>query len=316
MSTPKISVIVPAFNAEKYLERCLNSIAAQTMPDFECIIVDDGSTDKTGVIADSYAMKDARFQVIHQSNRGVAVARQRGIDAASGVYTIQFDSDDWVDTNMLDEMLLEAKKTDADLVICDFYRISKDGVFYDLQRPFCLEAWIIFGQILQHSLHGGLWNKLIKRRSYQHQDVRFIPDMTQLEDYYICLRILSHPIKVAYINKALYHYDHTQNEQSLLSKGVPPAALLRPIELIAASVNLSPIQSYYNRAVLFIAYQSLFAPEKDFPNYSDLFRKHLPEIVRAKGFPFHVKLFVLLKIYGIHFPISSIKARLKNSGLI
>lgn len=316
MDIPKISIIVPAFNAEEYLDRCLNSIVAQTFPNFECIIVDDGSTDKTGVIADSYAKKDARFQVIHQSNSGVAVARQRGIDAASGIYTIQFDADDWVEPNILEELVIPAEEKNADMVICDFYRISKDGVFYDSQRPFSLETEIIFGQILQHQLHGSLCNKLIKRICYQHQDVRFIPDMTQLEDQYICLRILSHPTKVAYINKALYHYDQTQNEQSLISKGVPPAALLRPVELIAASVNLSPIQGSYNRAVLFIAYQSLFAPAKDCPNYSELFRKHLPEIVRAKGFPFHVKLFVLLRIYGIPFPLSSIKTRLKNNGLI
>lgn len=95
--TPAVSIVVPAFNAEKCLERCLHSIEVQTLTTFECIIVDDGSSDSTGMIADDFANKDSRFKVIHQKNSGVAAARQSGIDAATGIYTIQFDADDWVE---------------------------------------------------------------------------------------------------------------------------------------------------------------------------------------------------------------------------
>lgn len=166
MNPPKVSVIVPAFNAEKYLERCLNSTTAQTMPDFECIIVDDGSTDKTGVIADSYAKKDARFRVIHQDNGGVSVARQTGIDATTGIYTIQFDADDWVEATILEGLLIEVEEKKADMVICDIDCITPTGRFLWCQKPTSLETDVVLGEMVQR-FYGSLCNKLIKRTCYQ-----------------------------------------------------------------------------------------------------------------------------------------------------
>lgn len=171
---PKVSIIVPAYNAEKFLTRCLDSVAAQTMPDFECIIVDDGSTDKTGEIADFFAKKDSRFRVVHQENGGVAVARQTGIDTATGIYTIQFDADDWVEDNMLEIMLCEAETQDADMVICDCYRresIEGDEIRLS-QKPKSLDREIVLGQLM-HDLVATLWNKLIKRECYIAYGIHF-----------------------------------------------------------------------------------------------------------------------------------------------
>lgn len=304
---PKVSVIVPAYNAEKYLERCLNSVVAQTMPDFECIVVDDGSIDRTGDIAEEYAKNDSRFKVIHQPNGGVSVARQAGIDAANGVYTIQFDADDWVEANMLEELLYEAEATDADMVICDFYyRTSSEEEHPTSQAPNNLTPRIVFGELMQR-LHGSLANKLIRRSCFHAYDIHFIPGMNLAEDQYICLCLLSHQIKVEYIPKALYHYDRTQNSQSLVNDGIPPMYRLRPLELIAAMTDVSDVQNYFDRAILYIAYEALFFNKEKCPNYSALFKKHLPSIRRAQGFPLRVKLLVLLKVYGISIPIYSIK---------
>lgn len=95
---PKVSIIVPVYNTEKYLRRCLDSIAAQTFADWECICVDDGSPDAAGAILDDYAAKDSRFVVIHQENGGVSRARNAGLDAACGEYVGFVDSDDWVES--------------------------------------------------------------------------------------------------------------------------------------------------------------------------------------------------------------------------
>ena len=102
--TPAVSVIVPVYNAEPYIRRCLDSISAQTFKDFEVILIDDGSPDHCGAICDEYARQDSRFRVIHKENEGVAVARQCGIDNAQGTYSIHCDPDDWVEPNWLEEL--------------------------------------------------------------------------------------------------------------------------------------------------------------------------------------------------------------------
>ena len=94
---PKVSVIVPIFNVKAYLPRCLDSLCCQTLTEIEIILIDDGSSDGSGEIADRYAQTDNRFQVIHQENRGLSAARNRGIEAAQAYYLMFVDSDDWVD---------------------------------------------------------------------------------------------------------------------------------------------------------------------------------------------------------------------------
>ena len=302
---PKVSVIVPAYNAEKYLERCLNSIVAQTMPDFECIIVDDGSTDRTGTIADDYVQNDSRFKVIHQPNGGVARARQAGIDAATGLYTIQFDADDWVEATILEKMLFAAKDKDADMVMCDINIITNlEDVIWS-QKPTTLETKIVLGQMMQQ-LCCSLCNKLIKKTCYLKYNVRFLSgDLS--EDLLVCLSILSNPIIIEYIPEALYHYDHTKNVNSLTKTMNVARARLKSLELFAAEKDVSEVQHYYDAAILQTAYDSLFLNKVGQKDYSTLYKKHIRSIRRAKGYSVRVKALVMLRIYGIRIPIQLIK---------
>lgn len=302
---PKVSVIVPAYNAEKYLERCLNSVVAQTMPDFECIVVDDGSIDRTGDIAEEYAKKDSRFKVIHQPNGGVSVARQAGIDAANGVYTIQFDADDWVEANMLEEMYSLAENKGADMVMCDINVISQSEDVIWSQKPKNLDTKTVLGQMMQQ-LCCSLWNKLIKRTCYQKHNIRFESGELS-EDLLVCLSILSHPIIVEYISEALYHYDQTINSDSLTKKMNLSLARLKSFELFAAKEDISAVRDYYDNAILQTAFNSLFLTDNRQINYSKLYKKHILSIRQATGYPFRVKLLVLLRIYGIRIPIVPIK---------
>lgn len=116
---PKVSIIVPVYNAEKYLYRCIDSILRQTLTDIEVILVDDGSSDSSGKICEEYARKDSRLQVIHQKNAGVAVARNTGLDIASGEYIAFVDSDDYIEPNMYQSMMQVANQYDCDVVLCD-----------------------------------------------------------------------------------------------------------------------------------------------------------------------------------------------------
>ena len=124
---PQVSVIVPVYNTEKYLAQCVDSILAQTLRDIEVILVDDGSTDNSPAICDSYKSRDERIKVIHQQNKGLSAARNAGIRIASGKYIAFVDSDDFVDCKMYECMLHLAESENVPLVICTgFYYSDKD----------------------------------------------------------------------------------------------------------------------------------------------------------------------------------------------
>ena len=123
MNTPYkdlISVIVPVYKVERYLCRCVDSIIAQTYTNLQIILVDDGSPDGSGAICDDYAAKDSRITVIHKKNGGLSDARNAGLVAACGSYIGFVDSDDYIEPEMFEELLLKAMDTGADLTLCDF----------------------------------------------------------------------------------------------------------------------------------------------------------------------------------------------------
>lgn len=155
---PKVSIIVPVYKAENYLHRCVDSILAQTFTDWELLLVDDGSPDRSGEICDEYASKDARIRVFHKENGGVSSARQKGLDEAVGEYTIHADPDDWVEPMMLEELYKRAKEDDADMVICDYYMNDGKNQTYITQKPTVLDRKTVLGELLFQQLHGSCCN--------------------------------------------------------------------------------------------------------------------------------------------------------------
>ena len=213
-----ISIIVPVYKAEKYLHRCVDSILAQTFTNFELILVDDGSPDGSGTLCDQYTQKDSRVKVIHKENGGVASARQCGMDNATGIYTIHADPDDWVEPTMLEELYNKAISENADMVICDFYVNENRGNTYVTQEVSKETSQEVFKDLLFHRLHGSLCNKLIKSACYTDFNIRFVENLNYCEDYLICVKILAHDVKVAYLNKAFYYYDQVVNGDSITRK--------------------------------------------------------------------------------------------------
>ena len=216
--TPKISIIVPVYKAEKYIHKCVDSLLNQTFKDFEIILIDDGSPDRSGKICDEYAQKDARIKVIHKENGGVSSARQCGIDNAKGKYTIHSDPDDWTEPTMLEELYEKAIENDADMVICDFikyYSVRKQ--IYIKQEPTSLNHNIVLKNLFQH-LQGSCCNKLIKRTCYSKYNIKFPEKFNLYEDLYVCTCLLKHPIKISYINKAFYYYSINTNTSSMVKR--------------------------------------------------------------------------------------------------
>lgn len=209
-----ISVIVPIFKAENYLSKCIDSILAQTFRNFQLILVDDGSPDKSGEICDRYVKLDTRVEVIHKPNGGVMSARKCGISSAKGVYSIQIDPDDWVEPSLLEELYHEAIAENADMVICDFMEHHDNRLSISVQKPLSLSHAEVMKEMFT-KLMGSTCNKLIRTSCYKEYNVSFCEDLVLLEDLFLMFQLLLHPIKVAYIPKALYHYERNANPNSL-----------------------------------------------------------------------------------------------------
>ena len=209
-----ISVIVPIYKAENYLHKCIDSILAQTFQDFQLILVDDGSPDKSGKICDDYAVKDSRIEVIHKQNGGVMSARKCGILSARGLYSIQIDPDDWVEPSLLEDLFQEAIQEKADMVICDFVEHYEGKSSISNQKPESLFHTEVMKEMFTR-LMGSTCNKLIRTLCYKQYNVIFFEDLVLLEDLLLMFQLLLHPIKVAYVPKALYHYERNINPNSL-----------------------------------------------------------------------------------------------------
>lgn len=218
MSHPLISVIVPVYNAEAYLHRCVDSLLAQTFRDFEILLIDDGSPDKSGEICDQYAQKDARIRVFHKTNGGVSSARQLGIEQAKGKYSIHCDPDDWAEPNMLEALYKKAIATDADMVICDFFVDSTQNTTICKQPIKSNHSNVVLIQLLENGLHGSTCNKLIKHSLYSQYNINFPKGIDYCEDFCVIIQLLLKNLYIEYLPKAFYHYNQFDNAESITRK--------------------------------------------------------------------------------------------------
>lgn len=205
----KISIIVPVYQAEQYIHKCLDSLLSQTYQDIEIVLIDDGSPDKSGEICDNYALQDQRIKVLHQTNRGVSTARQRGLENATGDYIIHSDPDDWVDATMCEELLKVAAEEDADMVICDFWTEEPARTIRNYEQPSVMNSETVLKEIINGKLHGSCCNKLVRRSAITRGNISFTPShITVLEDMLFNCRLLKQGnMKIAYLPKAFYHYN-------------------------------------------------------------------------------------------------------------
>lgn len=210
MLSPKISIIIPIYNAEHSLPKMLNSILKQTFCDFEVLLINDGSTDSSGTICNNYTSEDKRFKVIHKKNAGVSAARQTGLENAQGEYIIHADADDWIEPTMLEELYNKAIKENADVVICDFYTNNGNIEKYVKQQPNGLDHISILHGLFQQ-LHGSCCNKLVSRICYNNYSIKFTAGINHCEDLLTWIQLYQYPIKTAYLPKAFYHYIMNDN---------------------------------------------------------------------------------------------------------
>ena len=209
---PKISIIVPVYNVEEYLPRCIDSILAQTFTDFELILVDDGSPDNCPQICDDYAQKDNRIKVIHKENGGLSSARNAGIELAISDFVGFVDSDDWIDPNMYSVLYNLQKKYNADIAECSFVKCTAfefcDHSNTMLEKVFSKEAAVI--QLYKCECYGSTvaWNKLYKKSLFD--DLKY-PVGRNNEDQFLTPRLFFVANKVASCNYVGYYYYYREN---------------------------------------------------------------------------------------------------------
>jgi len=209
----KVSIIIPVYNVKRYLRQCLDSVLAQTFEDWECLVIDDGSTDGSGMICDEYAAKDARFRVFHKRNGGVSSARNTGLDNARGEWISFIDSDDWVETNYLKIFLEKCK--DYDLVFFTSANHSSDGcvVVYSagnyegvLRKEVEEEIGRLLDNRLGYNFFGYTWNKFFRSQIIKAGHIRFIEGLSVSEDEVFTHEYARAIHSIKYIEDPLYHY--------------------------------------------------------------------------------------------------------------
>lgn len=301
-----ISVIVIAYNAQNTISRCIDSILNQNYRDFELIIIDDGSTDKTLDVIVSYS-HDSRIRIRTRENKGVAYTRQEGLDMAFGQYSIFVDADDWVESNFLGTLYECAMLSKAEMVICDMLvERPRNVVEYLCERPKSLQSNVVLGQMICE-LHGSLCNKLMAQSAYTRTGVRFLPDLDCCEDQYVVMALLAKGVSVAYLNEALYHYDKT-NESSITNNWLdfPVDKRVRFIKSIRSLISDEEQNLYLDNYIGTVAYTATASPKSACQNYIELFKEFWPNIKKSQ-LPKHKKIICYLRLNGIVVPTRWVK---------
>ena len=231
-----ISVIVPVYNVEQYLKECIHSILKQTYQNFEMILVDDGSTDRSGEICDEYSLKDERIKVIQKVNGGLSSARNTGIEEAKGSFFAFIDSDDYIDKVFLEALYHQLMEKDADICECSFFRLKHNKLIPErLFHSETLDNETAVRRLFASPYESFVvtWNKLYKKSLFEK--IRF-PEGKLQEDEFTTYKLLYQSRKIAYVNQNLYIYRIREN--SIMKSG-------RSVEKAEALDSIGEIEAYF-----------------------------------------------------------------------
>lgn len=329
MENIKISVIIPVYKTEKFLEKCIRSVMNQTLKELEIICINDGSPDNSLKILKSLEREDKRLKIINQENQGVSKARNTAITIAKGKYCINIDSDDWIEKNYLEEMYNIAEKKSSDIVISDifvdfYYEENKNYVMKDLNinEEITLSGEEYINIFLTNNFKGYSCNKLIKRELYVKNNIKYNEKIYIFEDVEAILKLAYFSKRINKINKSYYHYIKHESIASNQSK----EKFLNDINICFEEVNLFFIKNkkeYFSKKLLIYWYSSLFrillTSKENNEKYINIIFKLLNEIsvlnliksIKLIGFT-SVVYGIILKIFKFKKLINIIKRIDKN----
>ena len=226
MSSPLISIIIPVYNAEKYLHQCLDSVVAQTYTKWECLLIDDGSKDSSGVICDEYAAKDNRFRVFHKENGGVSSARNIGIEESKGEFIAFYDSDDTIPADSIKVLYSSLCNSKSDSVVGNYKKIYSEenilcsNIFNDFSESQVEDALKLFFVYPRGLFQGYLWNRLFRKKVIVDNNIRFDEYIKYKEDgLFLVLYILKSDNPIVCVPNVVYnYYVRTNSAMGILNK--------------------------------------------------------------------------------------------------
>ena len=287
----KVSVIVPVYNTELYLERCLNSILNQTFKDIELIIVNDNSNDNSHKIIETFINENNNIKYIdNKENKGVSNCRNEAIKISSGEYILFIDSDDYLDENMIETMYNEASNNDLDIAMCGYFVDYEDGNtqnrIINLDENRIYSGYEILSEILHHKngVTGHSWNKLIKASILKENNIQYPEHMKIYEDIAFFSRLFPYCKRIKNIKKIFYHYIQRNNS----SIKIIDDSIILDTEEIVKIVNknitiLNLMSKFRDEYCAFV--MRMFSVESyklySYSNNSDIQKKYIKRLINS-----------------------------------
>ena len=226
----KISVIVPVYNVQKYIEHCIRSICRQTYDNLEIILIDDGSTDDSSWICDQFAEKDSRIKLVHKENEGLVRARKEGLEVSTGRYIAYVDGDDWIEPHMLERLYTILKGENVDIIMCGRYEDTGDvqrKVYHGFpegrydqtdMKSEIFPNMIVNQEFFEWGIFPGVWDKLFRRESLEPYQMAVDERLTMGEDAACTYPCILNAKSIFILHECLYHY--RQNVESMVKQNV------------------------------------------------------------------------------------------------
>ena len=261
LEDPKISLIIPVYNVEKYIHKTIDSVLSQTFKDYEVIMINDGSTDNSLAALKEYASKHKNFVLINNCNIGASRARNIGIKVAKGEYIAFLDSDDFLAPTFLEELYNSATKNDAEIACCNYY-LYYDKICKKIYMPFTAKTGVYSNEealkklILDTTFHFFMWNKLFKRSLFIENDITFY-DM-YFEDIAVCPQLFYYANKVSFINKPLYYYRRHKGSTISLIDATKTNDFIKSLGIIRNFLEEKKVYKKYRSALKIYAFRFKF----------------------------------------------------------
>lgn len=251
-----ISVILNVYNGGKYVEQCAASVLAQTYQDFELLIVDDGSTDKTATIIDKLASNHSGIRVFHTENKGISGSRRYALRQVKGDYMISLDCDDWIEPTFLERLYTAIKEQKADLAICEYVEEREDG-----SHPISIQEQKNVAEYTRDLIHGRtwcvIWNKLVKTSIVRENGIDFLEGLRYWEDVPFSVSYSLYCNKIAWVHEPLYHYIKTNAGSLTATEGVNinfNTARVQSIQIIDEHLAKTEKEKLFEKDMLWIKF--------------------------------------------------------------
>lgn len=293
----KVSIIIPIYNAEKFLAQCIESVINQTYKNLEIILVDDGSKDDSLKICKDYADKDSRIRIFYDKNHGVSYARNKGLKEANGEYVLFIDSDDIVEKVYVDELMSALNETDYDIVISGYKEIDrknkwKRNILISKEEEKLLTGTIKYDyRILSHYLITP-WIKLYNMEIIRKYNIYFNENFKIAEDHMFNYEYMRHVKKYKFINKSLYTYIH-QNDNKSLTAIKDKEAFKCDIECLKMrkkflfDLDITDKKRLLGEWLIVLSHQYVFVKEKEYNTFND-YKKRIKKL--KEGIPLDFKV--------------------------